>query len=86
MNSEALFSVLVDPRRCEGAAACVKACPTRVFRMVKPPAGLPLIARMKVAIHGGLQAEAQNESACNGCQLCLVACPERAISVRERAP
>lgn len=83
MSGETRFSVTVDARRCEGAAACVKSCPARVFRMAKPPSGLPLLARMKVAIHGGRQAVVQDEAACLGCLRCVAACPERAITVRE---
>jgi 4Fe-4S ferredoxin len=84
-GAEVAFTVTVDARRCEGAAACVKACPVRVFRMEKPTNDLPLITRMKVAIHGGCQAAVADEAACVGCLRCVAACPKRAISVGARA-
>jgi NAD-dependent dihydropyrimidine dehydrogenase PreA subunit len=77
------FSVTVDAQRCEGAAACVKLCPARVFRMAKPPAGLPLLTRVKVALHGGRQVVVHDAAACIGCLHCVTACPERAIIVRD---
>jgi len=73
--------VIVDPRRCEGAKDCIDACPERVFSMRRPSADLPLLVRMKVAVHGGKQAFAAREAACTACLRCVDACPERAIAV-----
>ena len=58
MSAGPAFTVAVDPTRCEGAAACLKVCPTRVFRLDRPQKGLPLVVRLEVAVHGGRQAVA----------------------------
>lgn len=73
--------VNIDPRRCEGKKDCIDACPERVFAMRRPSPDLPLLVKIKVAVHGGKQAFAAREAACTGCMKCVDACPERAISV-----
>jgi NAD-dependent dihydropyrimidine dehydrogenase PreA subunit len=82
MSDAASFVVEIDNRRCEGKAACLRVCPTRVFRLDKAPKGLPLLARLKVAAHGGKQAIVFDPEACIGCMQCVEACPEDAIMVR----
>ncbi|MEJ1962112.1 MAG: 4Fe-4S dicluster domain-containing protein [Gammaproteobacteria bacterium] len=83
MSTSTRFTVTVDPRRCEGEAACIKVCPARVFRMVKPAPGIPVLTRIKVAFHGGRQGAVRNEAECIGCLKCVEACPERAITVKQ---
>ena len=77
----AAFRVVVNTSRCEGARDCVRVCPTNVFAMRAPEPGLSLLARLKVAVHGGKQARVEREDACNGCMACVTACPEHAITV-----
>ncbi len=42
---------------------------------------LPLIARMKLMVHGNRQAFAVRADQCHGCGLCVAACPEKAIEL-----
>jgi len=74
---------VIDPARCEGKAACVAVCPMDVFEVVRIPAEmfrtLPPIAKFKVWAHGMKTAATPNVAACEGCGLCVAACPEQAI-------
>lgn len=77
---------VVDPARCEGKAACADVCPVDVFEIVRIPAdtyrALPLLARFKVWAHGMKTAATPNVAACEGCGLCVSACPEHAIRLQ----
>lgn len=76
---------LIDRTRCEGKAACVQVCPYHVFEIgVLGPAeraALPMLARLKAFAHGNRQAYAVHTESCRGCGLCVIACPEQAISL-----
>jgi NAD-dependent dihydropyrimidine dehydrogenase PreA subunit len=78
----------VDRGRCEGKADCVAVCPYDVFEVGRIAdddyRGLGLLARLKVRAHGMKTAHTPRADACRACGLCVVACPENAISlVRE---
>lgn len=77
---------VVDPARCEGKAACVAVCPMSVFEIVRIPADtykvLPIRAKFKIWAHGMMTAATPNAAACQGCGLCVPACPERAIRLQ----
>jgi NAD-dependent dihydropyrimidine dehydrogenase PreA subunit len=73
--------VTVDPRRCEGKKKCVEVCPMGVFAMKPMDPSLPLLIRLKVRVHGGMQAIVAKEELCAGCGMCVEACPEKAIHV-----
>lgn len=79
-------SPAIDPLRCEAKGPCVPICPYSVLaiRVVAPEqkATMPLIARLKLFVHGGRQAYALNKDACHGCGLCVQVCPEKAITLR----
>lgn len=74
---------VVDPGRCEGKAACVAVCPFDVFEVARiaPETfqALKLGAKLKVWVHGMKTALTPNADACEGCGLCVAACPEKAI-------
>lgn len=80
---------VIDHAACEAKAACVKVCPERVFRIQRISdedfAALGWLGRLKSQVHRRLTAYAVNPERCNGCGLCVPACPERAI-VLEPAP
>ena len=84
-----LFRPVVDPRRCEGKAACVAVCPYGVFvvrrfdRRERP--GLGLLGTVRLWAHGGLQADIVQADQCHGCGLCVKACPEDAITLQRAA-
>ena len=79
------FAPLIDRNRCEGKADCVTACPCAVFDMGVLPKeqryGLSLVGKLKGYGHGWRQAFAVRADACEGCGLCVVACPEKAIKL-----
>ena len=77
---------IIDAARCEAKGACVPICPYNVLAIRKVPAedvaGLQLMARVKLWVHGGKQAFALDPDACRGCGLCVKVCPEKAIQLR----
>jgi NAD-dependent dihydropyrimidine dehydrogenase PreA subunit len=79
---------VIDRNRCEGKAACVAVCPTRVFVVgVLPQAervGLSLRGRLKGFAHGWKQALIADPDACEACGRCVTACPEKAITLTRR--
>ncbi len=79
---------VIDPTRCEAKGPCVPACPYDVLEIKTVPqemkAQLPMVGRLKLFIHGGKQAFVVNADACQGCGLCVKACPERAIRLQTR--
>jgi 4Fe-4S ferredoxin len=81
-----VMSPVVDAARCEGKAACVAVCPVGVFEIVRIPdethKALPLFAGFKVWAHGMKTPAIPNASACEGCGLCVSACPEREIRLQ----
>lgn len=77
---------LIDSSRCEGKEDCVEVCPYHVFTVRKltdaERAGLGLLTRFKVFVHGGKQAFVTQPNDCHACGLCVTACPEQAIKLR----
>jgi NAD-dependent dihydropyrimidine dehydrogenase PreA subunit len=72
-------TVTIDPRRCEGKKKCVEVCPMGVFAMRPMDPSLPFFIRLKVRMHGGEQAKVEKQELCDGCGMCVEACPEKAI-------
>ena len=76
---------VIDATRCEGKDDCVRVCPYDVF-ILRPLTmterrALPLVARVKVFVHGGKQGFVINPDQCRGYGLCIAACPEKAIKL-----
>ncbi len=79
----------VDRSRCEGKADCVSVCPYGVFEVRRIAdedfRALSFLGRLKSRAHGRLTAYTPGASQCQACGLCVVACPEKAVSL-ERVP
>jgi NAD-dependent dihydropyrimidine dehydrogenase PreA subunit len=79
------WSHVVDLRRCEGERACVDVCPNDVFEVRRIDdadfASLGFVGRLRSRAHGRLAAYTPNDDSCRACGLCVVACPEDAISL-----
>jgi NAD-dependent dihydropyrimidine dehydrogenase PreA subunit len=80
---------VVDRRRCEGKADCVAVCPYDVFEVGRISdeefAALPLLSRLKLRAHGRKTAFTPRADACRACGLCVVACPEKALTLVRKA-
>jgi NAD-dependent dihydropyrimidine dehydrogenase PreA subunit len=81
----ATWTPVVDHGRCEAKADCVVVCPNDVFEVTAIGAdewaALGPLAKVRVAAHGRRSAYAVRAEECNACGLCVVACPEKAISL-----
>lgn len=81
---------VVDHGRCEGKRDCVEVCPYGVFEVRRIDeadfAALSLAQKLKSLVHGRQSAYTPNAAACQACGLCVVACPERAITLVRAAP
>jgi NAD-dependent dihydropyrimidine dehydrogenase PreA subunit len=77
---------VIDSRRCEAKADCVRVCPYDVFTVRRltdrERAQLSLLTRLKVFVHGGKQAFVERGPDCHACGKCVTACPEKAIQLR----
>ena len=76
---------VVNSNRCEGKGPCITVCPVDVFAMGTLPkeqrAGMTLVGTVKGYVHGWQQALVVNPDACRACGLCVVVCPEKAITL-----
>jgi len=77
---------IINQRRCEAKTDCVIVCPNDVFevRRIDPEdfQALGPFARLRVRMHGGRMAYAPGADQCAACGLCVVACPQRAITLQ----
>lgn len=80
-----VFAPRVDRGRCEGKRDCVEVCPYDVFEVRRIDdadfAQLSFLGKMKSRAHGRQTAYTPHADACRACGLCVVACPEKAITL-----
>lgn len=76
---------VIDRNRCEGKSDCVDVCPYGVFEVRRIEdadfAALGLLGKIKSVAHGRKTAYTPAADACRACGLCVVACPEKAITL-----
>ena len=72
----------IDHARCEAKHDCVDVCPYDVFEVRRIDGALSWLAKLKVLAHRKRTAYAPRADACRACGLCVVGCPEGAISLR----
>jgi NAD-dependent dihydropyrimidine dehydrogenase PreA subunit len=82
------FEPLVDRSRCEGKAECAAVCPYDVFEVRRIDEAdfdaLSFFGRLKSRAHGRQSAYTPRADACHACGLCVVVCPEHAITLIRR--
>jgi 4Fe-4S ferredoxin len=81
----ASYVPVVDHGRCEGKHDCVDVCPYGVFEVRRIDdadfAALSFVGKMKSRAHGRKTAYTPGAAACQACGLCVVSCPEEAITL-----
>lgn len=80
---------VVDRAKCEGKKDCVDVCPEGVFEVRRMDdvdfAALGFFQKLKSRAHQRMTAYTPNAGACKACGLCVVACPEKAITLLPEA-
>ena len=79
------YRPVIDHNACEGKRDCVEVCPYDVFEVTRIReedfSSLSFLGKMKSRAHGRLTAYTPHAELCQACGLCVVACPERAITL-----
>ena len=79
------YAPQINRNKCEGKKDCVAVCPYGVFEVRRIDDAdfvkLGLIGKLKSVAHGRLTAYTPKADACQACGLCVVACPEKAITL-----
>ena len=79
---------VIDRERCEGKADCAAVCPYGVFEVSKIESEdfreLSLLGKLKSLAHRKRTAYTPQADACQACGMCVVACPEKAITLVRR--
>jgi NAD-dependent dihydropyrimidine dehydrogenase PreA subunit len=80
------FIPVVDLTSCEGKRDCTEVCPYDVFEVTRMAdadfATLGVMAKLRSLAHKRQAAYAIRAEDCHACGLCVVACPEAAITLR----
>lgn len=78
---------VVDRNRCEAKRDCVEVCPYDVFEVRAIGDAdyrrLSWVGRLRSWAHGWQTAYTPRADRCQACGLCVVACPEKAITLVE---
>lgn len=78
----------VNRNKCEGKQDCVRVCPYNVFEVrtiAKADfSALSVFGKLRNLAHGKQTAYTPRAEACHACGLCVVACPEQAITLTRR--
>ncbi|HUI47296.1 MAG TPA: ferredoxin family protein [Acidimicrobiia bacterium] len=84
------WAPIVDHARCEAKHDCLEVCPNDVFEVRRIDdadyRALGRFARLRVAAHRRQTAYAPRAADCHACGLCVVACPEHAITLMHNSP
>jgi NAD-dependent dihydropyrimidine dehydrogenase PreA subunit len=79
------WTPVADHARCEAKKDCVVVCPNDVFEVRQIDdadwAALGLMSKFRVRMHGRQSAYTPHADQCRACGLCVVACPEGAITL-----
>jgi NAD-dependent dihydropyrimidine dehydrogenase PreA subunit len=79
------FIPVIDLTRCEGKKDCTEVCPYDVFEVTRISdadfGALSLLGKARSLAHKRQAAYAVRADACHACGLCVVACPEDAITL-----
>ena len=80
------YAPAVDLSRCEGKRDCTDVCPYDVFEVTRISdtdfRALSIVGKLRSMAHKRQGAYAVRAEACHACGLCVVACPESAISLQ----
>lgn len=80
------YTITVDRGRCEGKGDCVEVCPYGVFEVGAIADAdfrrLSVLGKLKSLAHRKRTALTPKLDACRACGMCVVACPEQALSLR----
>jgi len=83
------FVPVIDLSRCEGKKDCTEVCPYDVFEVTRISdadfGALSLFGKARSVAHRRQAAYAVRADACHACGLCVVACPEAAITLTASA-
>jgi 4Fe-4S ferredoxin len=80
------WTPVVDHGKCEAKRDCVEVCPYDVFEVRRIDdadfEALGRLGKIRVRAHGRETAYTPRAANCHACGLCVVACPEHAITLR----
>ena len=82
------WAPVIDRNRCEGKKDCIEVCPYDVFEVRRIDdqdfASLGMLGKLKSIAHGRQTAYTPGADRCQACGLCVVSCPEKAITLTKR--